>query len=125
MNRYRCFDTSLTDGPDMCGPDHVCTDYNAFCCDCRCHDLEDCGCECCEANSDKSYCDDCGEPVKPHEMVVISRLATPVASANAGESAIICKPCYAEYKKEMSPDVLDHHVEGTVGHFDRYVAGDK
>lgn len=106
MNRYKCFDTSLTDGPDMYGPDHVCSPDNAFCCDCKCHDIEDCGCECCGGSSDTSYCDDCGEPVNPNQMVVISRLAKSVASANAGESAIICKPCYAEYKKETEGDTV-------------------
>ena len=103
----------------------MCTDTEYGYCVCDCHDRDDCGCECCEENREHTYCDWCGEDVREEEQVPISRLAMSVDSANAGESAVLCKSCFAEYEKEMSPDVLDHHVEGTVGHFDRYVAGDK
>ena len=54
MNLRGCFDTSLTDGPDTYGPDHMCTDTEYGYCVCRCHDLDDCGCECCEENKERN-----------------------------------------------------------------------
>lgn len=47
--------------------------------------------------SEPLYCDDCGHEEGPHEdLVSVSRLPVPVASANAGESAVLCVGCFDE-----------------------------
>lgn len=43
-----------------------------------------------------NYCDDCGEPLKKGQGFVIKELPDGVASANEGESAILCKKCMDE-----------------------------
>lgn len=44
-------------------------------------------------SKDKTYCDDCGEEIKGKDFVSISHLPFSIASANEGESAILCKEC--------------------------------
>ena len=39
------------DGPASSGSDHDCKSTEYGYCTCKCHDLEDCGCECCTYNS--------------------------------------------------------------------------
>ena len=43
------------------------------------------------------YCDDCGEPLKGEKFVVFSELPFSVASANEGESAIVCPKCLKKH----------------------------
>lgn len=56
-NPYRFDGDDDYDGPDTSGPDHECRPILNGICGCSCHDLEDCGCECCRWNSD-DYGDD-------------------------------------------------------------------
>ena len=44
------------------------------------------------------YCDDCGEVVIPPNFKVYSELPYNVASANKGESALVCLECDEEKK---------------------------
>lgn len=39
------------DGPDTYGRGHECVAVEYGCCVCECHELEDCGCDCCRYNS--------------------------------------------------------------------------
>ena len=48
------------------------------------------------------YCDNCTDKHKTKNMVPIPELKFNVASANKGESAILCKRCYDEYKRDPS-----------------------
>lgn len=43
------------------------------------------------------YCDDCGEPLKKGTGNPITHLPFDVASANEGESAILCDNCLKEH----------------------------
>lgn len=43
---------------------------------------------------DKEYCDHCGNEVTEETRIVVPCLSQDIASANAGESAIMCYPCY-------------------------------
>jgi len=45
-------------------------------------------------SEDNIYCDNCGDELKLNrDRKWYSRIPCNVASANAGESAVICKPC--------------------------------
>jgi formylmethanofuran dehydrogenase subunit E len=44
-------------------------------------------------NDNTTFCDDCGEPTTEERLVVYTRLPFAVASANIGESAVICLEC--------------------------------
>lgn len=51
--------------------------------------------DCAEPRTEPSYCDDCGdELVGSIGIVAISRLTFAVSSANVGEGAVLCRPCY-------------------------------
>ena len=39
------------------------------------------------------YCDNCGVVIRPNKGIVYGELPFDIESANAGESAIICKKC--------------------------------
>ena len=54
---YRHYDD--LDGPESSGRDHICRGTEYGYCTCRCHDREDCGCECCGYNDDNERCDYC------------------------------------------------------------------
>jgi hypothetical protein len=41
------------------------------------------------------YCDDCGYRVYPKARCVVESLPRDIASANAGESATLCRRCYS------------------------------
>jgi hypothetical protein len=45
-----------------------------------------------------TFCDDCGEITTEETRVVYTRLPFAVASANAGESAVICLECEKQIK---------------------------
>jgi len=47
---------------------------------------------------EEDYCDDCGEVVIPPNFKVYSELPYNVASANKGESALVCLECDEEKK---------------------------
>ena len=49
MHRY---DDSDYDGPDLHGERHQCRSIEYGYCTCKCHDRDDCGCECCIYNGD-------------------------------------------------------------------------
>lgn len=44
-------------------------------------------------NNTKIYCDDCGKDVTTRPCVWVASLTRDISSANAGESAVLCKPC--------------------------------
>jgi hypothetical protein len=43
---------------------------------------------------DKEYCDNCGNELTKEKCIVVPSLSQDIASANAGESAIMCYTCY-------------------------------
>ena len=46
---------------------------------------------------DITYCDDCGEPITdPSDTYAFAQVPADVASANAGESAVLCGWCYVD-----------------------------
>ena len=45
------------------------------------------------ALSDMYFCDNCGEKTHEQHSYFISKLQADVASANAGESAVLCDTC--------------------------------
>jgi hypothetical protein len=47
-------------------------------------------------NKDILYCDNCGEPMLDKQALWIEELPIDVDSANAGESAVLCKACFIE-----------------------------
>lgn len=59
-----------------------------------------------------TYCDNCGEPLQGNQWKCFLELPYDVASANAGESAIVCskcdKVCAREYRRDY---ILDHLYE--------------
>ena len=46
------------------------------------------------------YCDHCGEPHSGLDLTVYPRVPWNVASANKGESAILCPDCVSNFKCE-------------------------
>jgi hypothetical protein len=40
-----------------------------------------------------TYCDNCGDPTTEETLIVYTRLPFAVASANIGESAVLCGEC--------------------------------
>jgi hypothetical protein len=49
-----------------------------------------------------SYCDnDCGRELLAKDEYWVGTLLIPVATANQGESAVLCEPCYEAYKKDV------------------------
>ena len=48
----------------------------------------------------KDYCDHCGKVIPTRKSYAVSNLLVNIDSANVGESAILCKACYFEIKKE-------------------------
>lgn len=48
-------------------------------------------------DGDVVYCDDCGDPDATHPVSV---LPVNVASANKGESAVLCEKCYAKVQED-------------------------
>ena len=44
-------------------------------------------------NNTKVYCDDCGKDVTKRPCVWVASLTRDISSANAGESAVLCKAC--------------------------------
>ena len=56
---------------------------------------------------DKEYCDHCGDEITKDERtgetgIVVPCLSQDIASANAGESAIMCYNCYFTfYNKDL------------------------
>jgi hypothetical protein len=60
-----------------------------------------------------TFCDHCGEEVDPDnstETFWVSELPVDIDSANAGESAVLCKLCY---ESEVEPYEEDHpHFSG-------------
>lgn len=48
----------------------------------------------------KDYCDHCGKVIPTGKAYAVSSLPVNIDSANVGESAILCKACYFEIKKE-------------------------
>ena len=44
------------------------------------------------------YCDHCGEPHSGLDLVVYDILPWNVASANKGESAVLCPDCVSDFK---------------------------
>lgn len=52
---------------------------------------------------DKEYCDHCGNEITKEKSIVVHELSQDIASANAGESAVMCYTCYFTcYNKELS-----------------------
>jgi hypothetical protein len=49
---------------------------------------------------DFTFCDDCGEITTDKTRVVYARLPFAVASANAGESAVICLECEKQIREK-------------------------
>lgn len=47
-----------------------------------------------------TYCDDCGRECRTEEMRHIQRIPTAVSSANAGESASLCRICWTEMSRK-------------------------
>ena len=46
---------------------------------------------------DMPFCDDCGEPITdPSDVYAFAQLPADVASANAGESSLLCGRCYVD-----------------------------
>lgn len=44
-------------------------------------------------SKDKTFCDDCGDEIEGKDFLPVTHLPFSVASANEGESAILCKGC--------------------------------
>lgn len=51
---------------------------------------------------DKEYCDNCGKELTEKTSIVVPSLSQDIASANAGESAVMCYTCYFTcYNKDL------------------------
>jgi hypothetical protein len=46
-------------------------------------------------SSDFTYCDNCGEGIPEGHGCFFGAITVPVASANVGESASLCEPCFS------------------------------
>jgi hypothetical protein len=44
------------------------------------------------------WCDHCGQRVYPHSARFVPSLRVPIDSANAGESAMLCRKCHATHE---------------------------
>jgi hypothetical protein len=52
---------------------------------------------------DKEYCDHCGDELPAVAHIVVPSLSQDIASANKGESAVMCYTCYFTcYNKELN-----------------------
>ena len=68
-----------------------------------------------------NYCDDCGSTLGEGEGHVITALPFPVASANAGESAILCSDCnYIMTMLSKRSDEAAMLIHGLLDHAVRY-----
>lgn len=50
------------------------------------------------------YCDHCGEPIPMGDGCAVSELPRGIASANTGESAILCVDCYVMIMSEPTEE---------------------
>lgn len=50
--------------------------------------------------NESAYCDNCGEDVIGQEYCIIENLPVAIESANVGESATLCEPCYNAVVKQ-------------------------
>ena len=50
------------------------------------------------------YCDDCGDKLAKGSENWVSKLPANIASANAGESAVLCKKCFDKVTTKESVD---------------------
>ena len=50
---------------------------------------------------DQQYCDDCGDPIEGDNFIPFSELPFNVASANEGESAIVCMSCLKKHDWDL------------------------
>ena len=55
---------------------------------------------------DKEYCDHCGDELTEETRIVVPSLSQDIASANAGESAVLCSTCYKELRYWYMPFYL-------------------
>jgi len=61
-------------------------------------------------NRDVLYCDNCGEPGTERMMYWIETLPMDVDSANAGESAVICKACFVDLQMQEALDNIQADI---------------
>jgi len=45
------------------------------------------------------WCDACGEPIASGERCTVAAMPCDCAAANAGESATLCRPCWASVRE--------------------------